>query len=76
MTTVTLQLRGPGLSAVNDLCAYLLRLQRQGEIADWHFCRHTDRARTLMPVEFASERDAEYAARGWRDTRLSNRREI
>ena len=65
MENLAFRLRPIGLSGVNELCLFLADLERQKQIKEWHFGRHTDLDRLSIMVGFSDLHDADLAGQAW-----------
>jgi hypothetical protein len=65
MENLAFRLRPIGLSGVDELCQFLANLERQKEIKEWHFGRHTDLSRMSIMVGFTDRQDADLASQAW-----------
>lgn len=70
MENLAFGLRPTGLSGVDELCKFLANLERQQEIKEWHFGRHTDVSRMSIMVGFTDLHDADFARRAWNSRQL------
>lgn len=71
MENLAFGLRPIGLSGVDELCKFLANLERQQEIKEWHFGRHTDLSRMSIMVAFRDLHDADLASQAWNSRPLS-----
>lgn len=71
MENLAFRLRPNGLSGVNELCLFLADLERQKQIKEWHFGRHTDLGRMSIMVAFSDLDDADLASQAWTSRKLN-----